>query len=59
MKNEYFDLEYEIQHNILMRSQQFTEFSKQEKCKIENITFIPVEIKSDNDVLDERLPNQN
>lgn len=58
MKNEYFDLEYEIQHNILMRSQQFTEFSKQEKCKIENITFIPVEIKSDNDVLDERLPNQ-
>src|SRR5688500_12231483 len=58
MKNEYFDLEYDIQHNILMRSQQFTEFSKQEKCKIENITFIPVEIKSDNDILDERLPNQ-
>ena len=56
--NEYFDLEYDIQHNILMRSQQFTEFSKLEKCRIENITFIPVEIKSDNDVLDERLPNQ-
>ena len=55
---EYFDLEYDIQHNILMRSQQFTEFSKLEKCRIENITFIPVEIKSDNDVLDERLPNQ-
>ena len=55
---KYFDLEYDIQHNILMRSQQFTEFSKKEKCKIENITFIPVEIKSDNDVLDERLPNQ-
>jgi hypothetical protein len=55
---KYFDLEYDIQHNILMRSQQFTEFSKLEKCSIENITFIPVEIKSDNDVLDERLPNQ-
>ena len=55
---EYFDLEYDIQHNILMRSQQFTEFSKLEKCRIENITFLPVEIKSDNDVLDERLPNQ-
>ena len=55
---KYFDLEYDIQHNILMRSQQFTEFSKLEKCRIENITFIPVEIKSDNDVLDERLPNQ-
>lgn len=58
MKYEYLDLEYDIQHNILMRSQQFIEFSKKEKCKIENITFIPVEIKSDNDVLDERLPNQ-
>jgi hypothetical protein len=55
---KYFDLEYDIQHNILMRSQQFTEFSKLEKCSIENITFIPIEIKSDNDVLDERLPNQ-
>jgi len=55
---KYFDLEYDIQNNILMRSQQFTEFSKLEKCRIENITFIPVEIKSDNDVLDERLPNQ-
>ena len=41
-----------------MRTQQFTEFSKNEKCKIENITFIPIEIKSDNDILDERLPNQ-
>ena len=58
MKYEYLDLEYDIQHNILMRPQQFIEFSKKEKCKIENITFIPVEIKSDNDVLDERLPNQ-
>jgi hypothetical protein len=55
---KYFDIEYDIQNNILMRSQQFTEFSKLEKCRIENITFIPVEIKSDNDVLDERLPNQ-
>ena len=56
MKYEYLD--YNIHQNILMRTQQFTEFSKNEKCKIENITFIPVEIKSDNDVLDERLPNQ-
>lgn len=58
MKYEYLDLDYDIQQNILMRTQQFTEFSKKEKCKIENITFIPVEIKSDNDILDERLPNQ-
>ncbi|MDF2737010.1 MAG: hypothetical protein K0S93_866 [Nitrososphaeraceae archaeon] len=58
MKYEYFDLDHDIQQNIRMRTQQFTEFSKNEKCKIENITFIPVEIKSDNDILDERLPNQ-
>lgn len=58
MRCEYFDLDYNIQQNIRMRTQQFTEFSKNEKCKIENITFIPVEIKSDNDILDERLPNQ-
>lgn len=56
MKYEYLD--NNIHQNILMRTQQFTEFSKKEKCKIENITFIPVEIKSDNDILDERLPNQ-
>src|SRR5215217_1830904 len=58
IKHEYFDLDYDIRQNICMRTQQFTEFSKNEKCKIENITFIPVEIKSDNDILDERLPNQ-
>ena len=58
MKCECFDLDHDIQQNIRMRTQQFTEFSKNEKCKIENITFIPVEIKSDNDILDERLPNQ-
>src|SRR5688572_30637926 len=43
MKYEYLD--YNIHQNILMRTQQFTEFSKKEKCKIENITFIPIEIK--------------
>jgi hypothetical protein len=55
---EYGDLDYNIGQNIFMRTQQFTDFSKKEKCEIENITFIPVEIKSDDDILDERLPNQ-
>src|SRR5688500_20370709 len=41
-----------------MKKKKLTEFSKNERCKIENITFIPIEIKSDNDILDERLPNQ-
>lgn len=58
MRYEYFDLDLDMHQNILFRTQQFIDFSKKEKCKIENITFIPVEIKSDNDILDERLPNQ-
>ena len=58
IEDEYGDLDYNIEQNIFMRMQQFTDFSKKEKCKIENITFLPVEIKSDDDILDERLPNQ-
>ena len=37
---------------------QFIQIVKQEKCSVKNLTFIPVEVKSDSDVLDERLPNQ-
>ena len=34
------------------------EFAKSEKCRIDWIRFYAVELKSDNDVLDERLPHQ-
>jgi hypothetical protein len=41
-----------------MRSGIFTQFATTEKCRIDWIRFYPIELKSDNDVLDERLPNQ-
>jgi len=44
--------------NILMRTQLLQQVANIEKCRIDNIRFFPVEIKSDDDILDERLPNQ-
>jgi len=44
--------------NILVRTQQLKHFARQEKCGIDCIRFFPVEVKSDDDVLDERLPKQ-
>lgn len=52
--NETFDNYY----NILMRENLLKQFSLKEKCRIDWIQFYPIEIKSDNDVLDERLRNQ-
>ena len=49
---------YDTYFNILMRSGILTQFAKAEKCRIDSIRFYPVELKSDDDVLDERLPNQ-
>src|SRR5918912_599683 len=49
---------YDKYFNILMRSGILTQFAKAEKCRIDSIRFYPVELKSDDDVLDERLPNQ-
>jgi hypothetical protein len=44
--------------NILVRTQLLRHFALHEKCRIDCIRFYPVEVKSDDDVLDERLPNQ-
>ena len=44
--------------NIKSRSSLLTHFAIAEKCRIESISFYPIEIKSDDDILDERLPNQ-
>ncbi len=44
--------------NILVRTQLLKQFALHEKCRIDCIRFYPVEIKSDDDVLDERLPKQ-
>src|SRR5919198_608749 len=44
--------------NTLLRTELLQRYSRSEKCRIDQIQFFPVEIKSDNDVLDDRLPNQ-
>ena len=44
--------------NIVMRSGLYTKFALKEKCRIDSIEFYPIEIKSDQDSLDERLTHQ-
>jgi hypothetical protein len=44
--------------NIVMRSSLFTKFSSKEKCRLDSVSFYPVEFKFDHDVLDERLARQ-
>ena len=44
--------------NIVMRTGQLAEIAKSERCGIDSISFYPVELKSNSDILDERLPNQ-
>jgi hypothetical protein len=41
-----------------MRSNELIQFAQKEKTRVDWITFYPVELKSDNDVLDRRLINQ-
>ena len=50
--------DYEHYENILARTQMLKQFALQERCRIDCIRFYPVELKSDDDVLDERLPQQ-
>ena len=50
--------DYGQYNNILVRTQLLKQFARQQKCRIDCIRFYPVEIKSDDDVLDERLPKQ-
>jgi hypothetical protein len=45
-------------NDILMRTGQFTEVAKTEKCAIDRISLYPVELKSNCDILDSRLRNQ-
>jgi hypothetical protein len=49
---------YDKYYNILMRTGVVSQFASTEKCRIDWIRLYPVELKSDDDVLDERLPNQ-
>jgi len=45
-------------YDILMRTGQLTGVARTEKCRIDAISLYPVELKSNCDVLDGRLPNQ-
>ncbi|MDW3654399.1 MAG: hypothetical protein QOK61_07590, partial [Nitrososphaeraceae archaeon] len=45
-------------YEILMRTGQLTEIARTEKCRIDQISLYPVELKSNCDTLDGRLPNQ-
>jgi len=49
---------YDNYSNLLMRTNLITELARNEKCRADWITFFPIEIKSDDDVLDRRLANQ-
>lgn len=43
---------------MLPRSKLVTHFAKRERCGADRIHFYPIELKSDDDTIDERLPNQ-
>jgi hypothetical protein len=44
--------------NLLVRNNLLNHCARAEKSRVERIQFYPVELKSDDDVLDARLPNQ-
>ena len=48
----------ETYYEILMRTGQLTEIARTDKCRIDHISLYPVELKSNCDTLDARLPNQ-
>lgn len=50
--------DYANYNNMLVRTQLLERFARSEKCSINCVRFYPVEVKSDDDTLDERLPNQ-
>jgi hypothetical protein len=50
--------EAEAYDNVLMRTGQLAEIARAERCRIDCISFYPVELKSSCDILDVRLPNQ-
>jgi hypothetical protein len=46
---------YDKYQNLIMRTSELLAFAREENCRIDLIDLIPVEFKSDNDSLDERL----
>jgi hypothetical protein len=48
----------QVNPEMLARAKLLTHFAKRERCRADRIQFFPVELKSDEDTIDERLPNQ-
>lgn len=44
--------------NLIMRTSELIAFAREENCRVDSVDLIPVEFKSDNDSIDERLPRQ-
>jgi hypothetical protein len=57
IKIESIDI-YDRYHNLTMRTSELLAFARGENCRADLVDLIPVEFKSDNDSLDERLPRQ-
>ena len=57
IKIESIDM-YDRYHNLTMRTSELLAFAREENCRVDLVDLIPVEIKSDNDSFDERLPRQ-
>jgi hypothetical protein len=49
---------YDRCYNLTMRTSELLAFAREENCRVDLVDLIPVEFKSDNDSLDERLPRQ-
>ncbi|SRR5581483_3516295 len=50
--------DYDNYNNMLVRTQLLESFARSQKCRIDCVRFYPVEVKSDDDCIDERLPSQ-
>ena len=57
IKAESVDM-YDRYQNLIMRTSELLAFAKEENYRIDLVDVFPVEFKSDNDSLDERLPKQ-
>jgi hypothetical protein len=51
-------IDYDNYNNMLVRTQLLESFARGVKCRIDCVRFYPVELKSDDDTIDERLPSQ-
>jgi hypothetical protein len=51
-------VDYDNYNNMLVRTQLLENFARREKCRLDCLRFYPIELKSDDDTIDERLPSQ-